>query len=166
MVQAWAPCPGGVFYDLGSNRGDTLTAWLGGKPPWPSLLRTVGSPFAPRSFCTHAVEPNPKFTTELRRIERHFKHTVEQPRNNGSLTVHVETAAVASTNSTVRLRQCQTHGAKCSSVSADFIGRDKPAFKDITVNALDFPGLLRSEVPPREDRQAFFKVPYLPSGAE
>lgn len=81
-----------VFFDLGANRGDTVFKFLDGQV---IDLRVIGF----KKWVFHAFEPNPRFTVELKSMERnvsqnhemHLYHNTAAWTYDGFITFYLDT---------------------------------------------------------------------------
>ena len=88
-----------IYIELGSNRGDSLEAFVAEKPDGHvhRALMVANPSWSPAQTCIHAFEPNPKWTRTLHDMRKQLQHNVT------SIEIHTETAVVHDDRTQVEL---------------------------------------------------------------
>ena len=146
------PCDGNAFYDLGSNRGDTVEHWYKGEIGFHKLL--LGQPESdPWRYCVSTFEANPKWTPILKHLRDSLAPKAKA--SHGALHVYTDTA-VSVANGTITMYIDTSAAAGGSTIVKEKTVRYGAVPTE--VKAINFPELFGRETRRKSERPAGSRV--------
>ena len=145
-------CPGGIFIDLGANRGDTAQRFFSGGHDAvlqeAARRRSGANAAAPQSFCVHSFEANPAWSTALVRV--HEAWVAPLARAGGAFSAHLQAAVAPGSPSLVTLRVSTAADSAGTTIepSKRIVGGER----EVSVPTVDLVQWFSANVPTRARR--------------